>query len=273
MKTAEDCVLRCSDITVTYSDGTQALKPSSFQIRPGEFVALLGQSGAGKSTLLRALNGLVPLTSGEILLSGVGAITDRVTWRHLRREVAMVFQQHQLIGRSTALSNVLTGRLARHSSLRTLLPLPSADNIIAMESLDQVGLADLALKRCDQLSGGQQQRVGIARAIAQKPRLLLADEPVASLDPNTAAEVLALIRGVCASSGISAVVSLHQVDLARRFGTRILGIAAGQIQIDAPAATVDDNQLIRLYAAHTAARAQDSADRQSLESPDHAIAA
>jgi len=245
-------LLGCSNVAVTYSDGTRALLHNSLEIGQGEFVALLGQSGAGKSTLLRAMNGLVPLSEGEIRLSGIGRIKNSADWRQLRRTVAMVFQQHQLIGRCTALSNVLTGRLSAHSPIRTLFPLPRADQLIAMESLEKVGLAGHALKRCDQLSGGQQQRVGIARALAQQPRLLLADEPVASLDPNTAAEVLNLIRGVCESSGISAVVSLHQVDLARRFGTRIVGIARGRILIDAPATQVDDDQLRHLYGEQTA---------------------
>ena len=245
-------LLGCFNVAVTYSDGTRALLPNNLEIGPGEFVALLGQSGAGKSTLLRAMNGLVPLSEGEIQLSGIGRIKNSADWRQLRRTVAMVFQQHQLIGRCTALSNVLTGRLSAHSPIRTLFPLPRADQLIAMESLARVGLADQALKRCDQLSGGQQQRVGIARALAQQPRLILADEPVASLDPSTAAEVLNLIRGVCESSGISAVVSLHQVELARRFGTRIVGVARGRILIDAPAAQVDNDQLRHLYGAQTA---------------------
>lgn len=254
MTVVNPVLLRCDDAAVTYPDGTRALLPNSFDIRAGELVALLGQSGAGKSTLLRAMNGLVPLSEGRISLEGLGLVKDRRDWRRLRREVAMVFQQHQLIGRCTALSNVLTGRLSYHSSIRTLLPFARGDRLIAMEALERVGLAEHALKRCDQLSGGQQQRVGIARALTQSPRLLLADEPVASLDPTTAAEVLSLIRGVCESSGIGAVVSLHQVDLAKRFGTRILGISAGRIQIDAPADAVDDRQLTLLYGAHAALR-------------------
>ena len=252
MTSSTSSLLGCSNVAVTYRDGTRALLPNSLEIGAGEFVALLGQSGAGKSTLLRAMNGLVPLSEGEIRLAAIGRVGTPADWRQLRRTVAMVFQQHQLIGRCTALANVLTGRLSAHSPIRTLLPLPRADHLIAMESLEKVGLADHALKRCDQLSGGQQQRVGIARALAQRPRLLLADEPVASLDPNTAAEVLTLIRGVCESSGISAVVSLHQVELARRFGTRILGISAGRILIDAPADQVGDDQLRYLYGERTA---------------------
>ena len=266
-------LLRCSGVAVTYRDGTRALVPNRFDIRSGELVALLGQSGAGKSTLLRAINGLVPLSEGQIELEGLGPVKERSDWRRLRREVAMVFQQHQLIGRCTALSNVLTGRLSYHSSIRTLLPFSREDTLIAMEVLERVGLADHALKRCDQLSGGQQQRVGIARALAQRPRLLLADEPVASLDPNTAAEVLSLIRGVCESSGISAVVSLHQVDLARRFGTRILGIAAGQIQLDAPAHQVDDKQLNQLYGAHASHRPEPAQSVPDTSSSTQALAA
>jgi phosphonate transport system ATP-binding protein len=234
-------------LSVTYGNGVIALKPTTFEIRPGEFVAVLGKSGAGKSTLLRAMNGLVPATQGEIMIQGGRVAPDQRSLRALRRRVAMVFQQHQLIGRCSALTNVLTGRLSAYPSIRTLFPLPRVDHEIALQSLERVGLLQEALRRCDQLSGGQQQRVGIARAIAQEPQLLLADEPVASLDPATAAEVLTLIKGICESSGISAVVSLHQVDLARRFGTRILGMSGGQLRIDARPRDIDNAELERLY--------------------------
>ncbi|HEV7799965.1 MAG TPA: phosphonate ABC transporter ATP-binding protein [Burkholderiales bacterium] len=238
---------------VTYPNGTTALRPTDFRIHAGEFVVLLGPSGAGKSTLLRSLNGLVPLTGGSIEVPGHGKIAGLKAWRAHRKCSAMVFQQHQLIGRLSVLANVLTGRLAFHSALRTLFPFSRADKLIALHALERVGLAEHALKRADQLSGGQQQRVGIARALAQEPRLLLADEPVASLDPATAARVLTLIHDVCKADGIAAIVSLHQVELARQFADRIVGISAGSVVYDGLPEKLDAPVLQCIYgpAAHT----------------------
>jgi phosphonate transport system ATP-binding protein len=159
----------------------------------------------------------------------------------------MVFQQHQLIGRQTVLKNVLTGRLGYHSSWRTLLPLPAADRRFALDCLERVGLLQCALRRADQLSGGQQQRVGIARALAQAPSLILADEPVASLDPETARKVLTLLYDICRTDGIAAIVSLHQVDLARDFADRIIGIADGAVAFDGPPDDLSESLLDRIY--------------------------
>lgn len=222
---------------------------TSVSFHAGEFVVLLGPSGAGKSTMLRALNGLVALTAGALLAEGDTAIDNAAALRTHRRKTAMVFQQHQLIGRLTALDNVLTGRLGHHHGLRTLFPFPVRDRRAALEALDRVHLLDRALTRVDQLSGGQQQRVGLARAFAQEPRIILADEPVASLDPATARHVLALIHDICKAQGIAAVVSLHQVDLAKAFADRIIGIHAGRIVFDGTPARLDDATTALIYAA------------------------
>lgn len=240
-------LLEARRLAVTYPNGHRALHPTDLKVLPGEFLVLLGPSGAGKSTLMRALNALVPQTEGSVWLEGIGEAHSRSALRQLRTQAAMVFQQHQLIGRLTALDNVLTGRLGLHSGLRTLFPMPSADRLIALQALEHVGLLDHALQRCDQLSGGQQQRVGIARALAQRPRVMLADEPVASLDPATAQRVLALIHDVCRSAGIAAVVSLHQVDLARRYADRIVALAAGRVVFDDVPAVLDSAALARIY--------------------------
>jgi phosphonate transport system ATP-binding protein len=234
-------------IEVVYPDGTVGLRTTSLHFAPGDFVVLLGPSGAGKSTLLRSLNGLVRTTAGTIDVAGIGDIRLRRALRSHRQRCAMVFQQHQLIGRLTTLQNVLTGRLSYHSTLRSLWPLPLADKRIALDCLDRVGLLDCALRRVDELSGGQQQRVGIARALAQQPRIMLADEPVASLDPGTATRVLELLHGICRDAGIAVVVSLHQVELARRFADRVVGIAAGRVVFDGPPARLDDRLLAGLY--------------------------
>jgi phosphonate transport system ATP-binding protein len=159
----------------------------------------------------------------------------------------MIFQQHQLIGRYSALKNVLTGRIGNYSSLRTLLPLPRQDQIIALECLDRVGLLDKALVRADNLSGGQQQRVGIARGLAQQPEIILADEPVASLDPATSEKVLSLLYRICKEDGLTAIVSLHQVELAKDFADRVIGLVDGKIAFDGQRCDLSGDILDLIY--------------------------
>lgn len=241
-------MLHAHDLEVTYPGGVTALRRTTLGFVKGEFTVLLGPSGAGKSTLLRCLNGLVRPTGGAVTVAGFGDIgAGSGKLRQHRAATGMVFQQHHLIGRLSALANVLTGRLAYHSPLRSLLPLPRADQRIGLEALERVDLLDRALTRADLLSGGQQQRVGIARAIAQRPRLVLADEPVASLDPATAVRVLELLRAICKEDGITAVVSLHQVDLAQQFGDRIVGVRSGTVVFDGEPARLGEPDLERIY--------------------------
>jgi phosphonate transport system ATP-binding protein len=240
-------MLELDGVSVTYPGDVHALKPTSLAFDAGRFTVLLGPSGAGKSTLLRCLNGLVAPTAGRTLADGLGDIAQGHALREHRRRTGMIFQQHQLIGRLSALRNVLIGRLAYHGSLRSLLPLPRADRLIALECLDRVGLLDRALDRVDTLSGGMQQRVGIARALAQRPRLILADEPVASLDPTTAAKVLALLHAICTADGITAIVSLHQVELGLSVADRLIGIARGAIVFDGAAASFTAANYQRIY--------------------------
>lgn len=246
--------LRTESLGVTYPNGTMALAPVDIAIAPGSFTVLLGASGAGKSTLLRSFNGLVRPSQGRILDGRGDDIAGTRALRRHRRETGMIFQQHQLIGRVSVLGNVLTGRLGYHAAFRTLLPFSVAEKRLALDALDRVGLLHKALARADELSGGQQQRVGIARALAQQPRLILADEPVASLDPATAERVLGLLHGICRADGLTAVVSLHQLDFARRFGERIIGLAGGRIVFDGPPERLDDATAAQLYgAAHRGA--------------------
>jgi phosphonate transport system ATP-binding protein len=240
-------MLEIRDLNVTYAGGKLGLRRTRLNLRPREFTVLLGPSGAGKSTLLRSLNGLVPASGGEIVAADIGRLAGTQAWRRHRQQTAMIFQQHQLIPRRTALANVLTGRLGYHGTLRSLLPLPEKDCRIALDCLDRVGLLQSALQRVDRLSGGEQQRVGIARALAQQPRMILADEPVASLDPETAVKVLALLHGICRDDGLSAVVSLHQVALARQFADRVLGLVAGEVVFDAPPSALAAADLARIY--------------------------
>ena len=243
--------IQTRSLGVTYSNGAVALAPVDLTIKPGSFTVLLGASGAGKSTLLRSLNGLVRPSQGRVLDCRGDDIAEGRTLRHHRRETGMIFQQHQLIGRVSVLGNVLMGRLGYHTALRTLLPFAAGEKRLALEALERVGLLDKALARADQLSGGQQQRVGIARALVQQPKLILADEPVASLDPTTAERVLSLLHGICRADGLTAVVSLHQLDFARRFGERIIGLAAGRVVFDGPPDRLDDASAAHLYGAPT----------------------
>ena len=244
---AQHALLRLERGEVTYANGVAGLRGVDLEIRRGQFLVLLGPSGSGKSTLLRCLNGLVPLTAGSVFADSIDAVDTPHAWRAHRRRTAMVFQQHHLIGRLHALDNVLTGRLGFHSTWRTFLPYGRADKLIALEALARVGMVDQALQRADQLSGGQQQRVGIARALAQQPHLLLADEPIASLDPATAMHVLELMHAICKAGNIAAAVSLHQVELALRFADRIVGIAQGRVVFDGPPHALDGAALHAVY--------------------------
>lgn len=251
-------LLQTKSLAVTYRNGYQALQPTSLTIRPGEFVVLLGASGAGKSTLLRSLNGLVCPTEGEVLLNDVEHPQRSArAMREHRRLTGMVFQQHHLIGRQTVLANVLMGRLATRNALQSLWPWSKADKLLALSVLERVGLVDKALVRADALSGGQQQRVGIARALIQKPRLMLADEPVASLDPVTAESVLQLLHDICKTDRLTAVVSLHQIDFAKRFADRIVGLNQGRVVFDGKPAALTDSDIQRLY---TGAASQEEPD-------------
>jgi phosphonate transport system ATP-binding protein len=241
-------MLKLEQVAVTYANGTTALHAASLDFRPGDFTVLLGASGAGKSTLLRVLNGLVPASAGRVQVDGLGAMESTAQWRAHRRRTGMVFQQHHLIGRLSALENVLLGRVGQHASWRTLWPLPRADRLAALAALDRVGLLACANRRADELSGGQQQRVGIARALVRRPRVLLADEPVASLDPASAESALRLMHEICRADGIAAIVSLHQVALARRFADRVIGLAGGQVVFDVSPSNLSEPALEALYA-------------------------
>lgn len=241
-------MIQVSDLSLTYPSGVKALAPTSLAFRAGEFTVLLGPSGAGKSSLLRCLNLLNAPSSGRVRVDSLGELKTTQLVRRHRLGTGMIFQQHQLIGRYSALDNVLAGRIGYHGMIRTLFPLPWCDKILALACLDQVGLADKALQRVDRLSGGEQQRVGIARALAQQPKLILGDEPVASLDPTTAAYVLGLLHNICKEKQLTAIVSLHQVNFAKRFADRIIGLAAGRVTFDGTSAELTADILDRIYA-------------------------
>ena len=218
-------MIEVSNLTKSYGD-IKAVDDVSFTIPDGEFVVVLGESGAGKSTLLRCLNGLTEPTDGSVTING-----DSV--QGPRDDVAMVFQQHYLIEEMSAYNNALTGSLGRTSLFESLTGLyETADKHEALRALKTVGLLDDAGQSVGQMSGGQQQRVGIARALVQQPNLLLADEPVASLDPASAERVMGYIRRAADERGLSTLASLHQVNIAREFGERFLGMKDGEVIFD-----------------------------------------
>lgn len=226
----------------------QALHDVSLSIRPGEFVVVLGPSGAGKSTLLRCINRLIEPTAGDIVVDGTPLSSNRRDLRLLRRNVAMIFQQHNLVKRLSVLKNVLVGRMADLSPILSSLQLfPEADVKIAMHCLEQVAMDHKARSRADALSGGEQQRVGIARALAQQPKFMLADEPVASLDPKTSRIVLNYLKKSCKESNIAVLCNLHQIDYALEFAERVVGLSAGRVVYDGAPAGVSGDVIRSIY--------------------------
>lgn len=232
--------LTVENLSKSYGD-VQALEDVSFELSDDEFAVVLGVSGAGKSTLLRCLNGLTTPTSGGAYLDG-----ERIG--RSRADVAMIFQQHNLIDGLSAYANALTGSLHRTSFLRSLMQWNDhEDKLGALSALEAVGLLDSADQHTKHMSGGQQQRVGIARALVQQPGLLLADEPVASLDPKSAETVMRYLRTAATERNLTTVASLHQVPIARQFGERFLGLKDGQLIFDGPIGDLTPETIEELY--------------------------
>jgi phosphonate transport system ATP-binding protein len=239
-------IVRVDNLGKTYASGKVALQGVTLSFAPGSMNAILGPSGAGKSTLLRCINGLETPTQGSVHVDGL-QVTPK-TLRQARRKVGMVFQHFNLVPRLSALTNVLTGSLARVNPLLSLayaFPKPEVD--LALETLNKVGLAEYVWQRADRLSGGQQQRVAIARSLVQRPVVLLADEPVASLDPRTSHEVMSLMVRAAKEQGICLIVNLHQVDLALEYCERIVGLKAGRVVLDAAPSQLVTSEVDALY--------------------------
>src|SRR3989442_6327674 len=232
-----------------YRGGTRALDDVSLEIEPGEFVVLIGLSGSGKSTLLRCINQLVEPTSGKIYFDGV-EVTEMsgARLRRVRRRIGMIFQQFNLVRRSSVFSNVIAGRLGYRSTWRTIALRPTGEDIeLAFQNLDRVGILEKSYQRADALSGGQQQRVGIARALMQQPQLMLADEPVASLDPATSHSVMKYLEEINRKDGITVICSLHSLSLARRYGTRVVAPRGGTVAFDGKPAEIDERRFKEIY--------------------------
>lgn len=242
-------MIRFSKATVTYPGGVEALKNLTLEIPDGQMMVIVGLSGAGKSTLIRAINGLVPLTGGDVTIDDVSVRhAGPKQLREIRSKIGMIFQTFNLVKRTSVLNNVLMGRLHGAGTMRSLLGwYRAADIEIAMQSLERVGIVEKAYVRASNLSGGQMQRVGIARALAQEPTTILADEPVASLDPPTSHVVMRDLQRINRELNITTIVNLHFLDLAKVYGERIIGMRNGELVYDGTGAQADEHVFRDIY--------------------------
>lgn len=232
-----------------FPNGHEALTEVTFSVEPGQFVCIIGRSGAGKSTLLRCLNAMLPVTAGTVTVNGVDLIrASETVRRRLRARIGFIYQEFNLVERLSVLRNVLVGRLGYVNPVLSSLGLFSrADRELALYNLDRVRLLNRARQRADSLSGGEKQRVAIARALTQEPLVLLADEPVASLDLELARGVMEDLHRVAKADGVPTLVNIHDIHLARNYADRIIGLAQGVVVFDGPAAQLDDAALDRIY--------------------------
>lgn len=242
-------MLEIKHLTKVYEGDVRALQDVNLTVEEGEFLVIIGLSGSGKSTLMRCINRLVEPTEGQILYRGVDVTAaSPEELRRIRRHIAMVFQHFNLVRRSTVLTNVLTGRLGYVNPWKSLLhQFPPEEIERAMTNLRRVGIAEKAYARADELSGGQQQRVGIARALMQEPDMMLADEPVSALDPATSHSVLRYLEEINREDGITVLCNLHFLDLARRYGTRIVALKEGRLIFDGKPGDIDRERFREIY--------------------------
>ncbi len=256
---SDSILLEINSLSMIYPNGYQALKDVSFKVQKGEFICIIGRSGAGKSTLLRCINGLIPATQGIIQMDGT-AITGLNEQEYLavRRKIGFIFQEFNLIERLTVINNVLTGRLGYVNTLQAILGYFGREHREkALECLGRVNMLHRATYRSDRLSGGEKQRVAIARALAQDPLLVLADEPVASLDPELSWSIMGDLRKASKELGVSTLVNIHDIETAKKFADRIIGIAQGRILYDGSPSQLTDALLQEIYrGADPAARSR-----------------
>jgi len=243
-------LIEINELRKTFDNGTKALQGVNLSVDEGEFVVILGASGSGKTTLLRSINGLVEFEQGEIKFCN--HVISSSTLPVLRKQTGMVFQDFNLVNNLSSLNNVLTGLLDSSNTIMSMLYLFTKEQKKqALSCLEMVGLLDKAYSRVDKLSGGQQQRVGIARAIIKNPTLLLADEPVASLDPKISDSIMNLLWNIRSQIGLTVICNLHQVDLALKYSDRIIGLSGGRVVLDAKTKDVDEEYIRKIYDGHS----------------------
>ena len=242
-------ILRFNNVSKHYDNGVHALKNISFNVAEGEFISIIGPSGSGKSTLLRSINKLIDISEGSIYLDNVNVSAQKgKNLRQLRRKVGMVFQNYNLVYTLSVFQNVLHGGLGTMSGFRGIFGLyREADKIQALELLKELGMEQFCYNKASDLSGGQKQRVGIARAVMQNPKLLLCDEPIASLDPSSAKTIMDLLKNMTHKRRIACIVNLHQLDVALKYSTRIIGLSKGEIVFDGPPQQLSDTVIERIY--------------------------
>ena len=242
-------IVEFKNVCKEYPNGVHALKNVSFSVEEGEFVSVIGPSGSGKSTILRSINGLIPITNGEVYLDGVSVSEQRgKKLRSLRRKAGMIFQNYNLVYSLSVMQNILHGCLGYMGGLKGIFGIYSeTDKRKALDLANELGIGQYSLNKASDLSGGQKQRVGIARAIMQEPKILLCDEPIASLDPSSAKTIMDLLKDMAKKRNIACMVNLHQLDVALKYSTRIIGLSNGEIVFDGKPSEFSDDVIERIY--------------------------
>ena len=264
-------MIEFKDVSKVYPSGIRGLDHVNLWIEQGEFLAIIGLSGAGKSTLIRAINRMIDITDGQLIVDDVDVMSLKgARMRRFRRKIGMVFQSFNLVSRATVISNVLASDVPDMPFWRTLFGIYSADQKIkALEALDKVNILDKAYNRCDELSGGQMQRVALARTLNQNPSIILADEPVASLDPVIADVVMNDFARINREMNITILINIHHVDLALKYATRVIGIRAGEIVYDGPASEVTQEVLDMVYNGNAIPHTTDAGSGERKEMVKH----
>ncbi|MFC2946803.1 phosphonate ABC transporter ATP-binding protein [Virgibacillus sediminis] len=246
-------LLQVEGLGKLYNLETKVLKDIHFNVQAGEFVSIIGPSGAGKSTLLRCINRMVDINEGHVIFdsSDVGSLKKKEL-RKLRTDIGMIFQHYNLVPRLTVIENVLHGRFGYKTTMQGVFgKFTEEEKERAFYLLEKLGIEEHAYKRCDQLSGGQQQRVGICRALIQDPKLLLCDEPIASLDPNASKVIMDYLKSITSELNITCLVNLHQVEIAKNYSDRIIGLKQGEVVFDGPNANLSVEQINHIYGIET----------------------